>query len=123
MAKDKKNRDIEPVQGNPMDKWLPQKLRDTTINDLLQDPDIEFRGGKGSFTMRRNFEGNRLTIRVDKKANFQEVTQSVMDADTSREERDALVRSLRKQGRTQQEIADVTGISQPGVSYILRKEK
>lgn len=120
----KRDKKLQRLSSNPIDAWIPQNLQNMTIGNLLSDPDVEFRGGKGSLVMRRNIEGSRVTLRVDKREHYGEVSEFVVDRDMSREDRDRTIIDLRVNHKmTQQEIADKLDISQSGVSQILKRNK
>lgn len=119
----KEDKELETVDSSPMDYWIPKKIQQASISDFMCDPDVEFRGGKGSLTLKRNIGNSRVTIRIEKQGPFGEIRQTVMDQNVSRAVRDEMIMRLRDEGRTQQEVADIVGISQSGVSQILKRNE
>jgi len=120
----KKDKEIVVQDSVPMSAWLPKSLQNVTLNELIDSQDIEFNGGPGHLMIKREIDGNRVILRVDKQDFYSEINQFVVNADLPRDERDKAIQDLRdKHNLTQQEIANRMGISQSGVSQILRRNK
>lgn len=101
---------------------VPIGVEKQTIGDLLASDDTDISIKKGILIAKKDFGDQHMSLRIEKKRGFTETAYTAVDGNLSRHEQTKLAKELRKEGRTQTEIADIMGLSQPYISQLLKKQ-
>lgn len=99
---------------------VPDSVQQKTVGELLASDDTELIIKKGKMVAKKNVGNRRVVLSVENMNGFSEMAVTCAERNLSRDEQEKLVKSLRKEGRKQQEIADIIGKSQPFVSKLLK---
>lgn len=102
--------------------FLPEELQKMSLNDLFQsdDVDISKKGNKVKIT--KNSSDSVLCLEYTQYPHGKSLSASQIDTTGSKKSRKATVKQMRKEGKTQQEIARLTQMSQSYVSMLLKND-
>lgn len=102
--------------------FLPEKLQGVTLGELLSSGDFEIskKGNKTKITRIR--PDSIISLEYTEYAQGKSLAANQVDITGSKRDRKETVRQMRKEGKTQAEIAQLTGMSQGYVSSLLRKK-
>lgn len=103
--------------------FLPEELQSVTLGELLGSGDFEIskKGNKTKITKVR--PDSTISLEYTEYPQGKSLTATQVDTTGSKRDRKETVRELRKEGKTQAEIARLTGMSQPYVSSLLREKR
>lgn len=107
----------------PSADLVPDDVRGLTLGDLLNDPDVEFRGGRGHLVLQKDFPEQRVTFTIDRKPDFTRIEGTKYAKNGSRDKRDEMIAEMVAKGRTQREAGEYFGLGQSRVSEILREQR
>lgn len=105
-----------------INSMVPDKLQEKTVGELLAsgDTDIIIKGRK--LTAKKKVGERQMVLSIENIKGLSEMSITSASCDLSKGEKIQLVKKLRKEGRKQQEIADIIGKSQSYVSQLLKSK-
>lgn len=99
-------------------------IGDLTLNELLADEDIEFRKKKNQITLIKADDNYIVTIDLKTRPGLNSIVANKYDKDSSPELKKQIIYELyHEEKKTQSEIADIVGLTQPQISVILKNMK
>ena len=108
--------------GKDLVPFLPDDLQGLTLQQLLSSGDVEITRKKNKVRIIKDCPDSVLSIEYTQYSHGKSVDVSQIDMTGSKRSRKATVKQMRREGKTQAEIAKRTGMSQAYVSTLLRED-
>ena len=102
---------------------LPRDIGEMTIGELMSSKDVEVRKKNNVLRMKRRTQSETVMLEIRSDDDTTIVSQSRTFRDKPVSHMEATIAQLRKEGRTQAEVADILGTTQTNISKIERKMK
>ena len=102
---------------------VPKNIADMTLGELMSSNDVEIHKKENVLKMKRITESEIISIEV----RSYDDTTTVLKSQTHRDKRfsqmGSTIAQMRKEGKTQAEVADILGTTQTNISKIEKKMK
>ncbi len=102
-----------------IDSMIPGNLQNKTLGELLASEDTDIAIKRGKLTAKKKIGERHMVLTIENMTGFSEMAIASVNRNLSKNEQIQLVKKLRKEGRKQQEIADIIDRSQSYVSQLL----
>jgi DNA-binding CsgD family transcriptional regulator len=112
--------ELKPFSGNGL---LPQQISELRIGDLLSDRDTEVTKKGNSFKIKRKTDTEVLNLEIRLYDETSVISQTHTMRDKPASKKHETIAELRREGKSQQEIADILGTTQSNISKIEKQFK
>lgn len=108
--------------GKDLVPFLPDDLQGLTLQQLLTSDNVEITKKKNKWKITKDGPDSVLSIEYTQYSQGRSLDVSQIDMTGSKRSRKDTVKQMRREGKTQAEIARRTGMSQAYVSTLLRED-
>ena len=102
---------------------LPSDIADMTLSDLMASKDVEVHKKDNVLKIKRRTPSETITVEVRSYDDTAIVSQSRTHRNRPFSQMESTIAQLRKEGKTQAEVADILGTTQTNISKIENKKK
>ncbi len=102
---------------------VPKDIADMTLKDLMSSQDVEIHKKDNVLKLKRRTASETIMVEVRSYDDTAVISQSRTCRTKPFSQMETTITKLRAEGKTQAEIADILGTTQPNISKIERKIK
>ncbi len=105
------------------DIMVPKDIADMTLKDLMSGKDVEIHKKENVLKMKRRTESETILVEIRSYDDTTTVSKSQTYRDRPFSHMRSTIAQMRKEGKTQAEVADILGTTQTNISKIEKKMK
>lgn len=101
---------------------LPKELGEMTLNQLFSQNDVEVKKKNNKTMLKKVTPTETISMEISTYIDGITISQSKFNMPQKKKDLKNVAKQLKKEGRTQTEIADLLGTTQPYVSKLLKEK-